>query len=619
MYGFSLRRAAVFALSGAFALTAHAQVAPLAVDVEAAGAFDEGFEWDIDKSVVPEFSDRFIGESQELAYTITVTKGASGASNFEVTGTADITNPNAGAATITSITIMYGPNVVVHACPTGELAGGATQVCNIAFSPTDATTQTLSVDVATSGDVPGGSDSTSVSFTANPTNNTVTVTDTHLVDPLEFSESGVHEYELTYDCSTTGDSVVVDNTATIVETGDDATAQARIGCHTLRLERRGTANPGLLWTWEIEKTLPPDLELPLELAAGDSYEVDYTITATAMSEATAEGAVTGTVKIINTHPTIDGELLSVGVVINGTVDATVTCPSMFVPDADSVDSIVTNGELLCTFEATMPMGETATMMTATVVQQLYDYASDGTPTANGTREYSGSNAITLGGSGGETDECIDISDIFDGGAPEDLGEFCAEDSPVSVPYTGLIEVTEESECAFEVPNVASFLTNDTQSTGEDTVIVQVVRTDCGEAGCTRTQGYWKTHSIYGPAPYDDTWAAIGEDTAFFLSGQSYYEVMWTAPKGNAYYNLAHQYIAAVLNVEAGATAPDEVIDAIAEAELLFAAWTPAQIGALRGNAALRQDFLELAELLDDYNNGLIGPGHCSDESEEEDD
>jgi hypothetical protein len=146
----------------------------------------------------------------------------------------------------------------------------------------------------------------------------------------------------------------------------------------------------------------------------------------------------------------------------------------------------------------------------------------------------------------------------------------------------------------------------------------VVRTDCDEdVGCTRTQGYWKTHSIYGPAPYDDTWAAIGEDTTFFLSGQSYYEVMWTAPKGNAYYNLAHQYIAAVLNIEAGATAPDEVIDAIAEAELLFAAWTPAQVGALRGNAALRKDFLELAELLDDYNNGLIGPGHCSDEDEDE--
>ena len=35
-------------------------------------------------------------------------------------------------------------------------------------------------------------------------------------------------------------------------------------------------------------------------------------------------------------------------------------------------------------------------------------------------------------------------------------------------------------------------------------------------GCTLTQGYWKTHSKYGPAPYDSTWALIGEDTGVLL-------------------------------------------------------------------------------------------------------
>ena len=28
--------------------------------------------------------------------------------------------------------------------------------------------------------------------------------------------------------------------------------------------------------------------------------------------------------------------------------------------------------------------------------------------------------------------------------------------------------------------------------------------------CTLTQGYWKTHSSYGPAPYDVTWAILGD-------------------------------------------------------------------------------------------------------------
>ena len=73
------------------------------------------------------------------------------------------------------------------------------------------------------------------------------------------------------------------------------------------------------------------------------------------------------------------------------------------------------------------------------------------------------------------------------------------------------------------------------------------------AGCSLTPGYWKNHSQYGPAPYDATWAQVGEDTIFFLSNQTWYEVLWTAPKkGNAYYILAHAYIAAYLNELNGA-------------------------------------------------------------------
>jgi len=138
---------------------------------------------------------------------------------------------------------------------------------------------------------------------------------------------------------------------------------------------------------------------------------------------------------------------------------------------------------------------------------------------------------------------------------------------------------------------------------QDSVTVAVRRNIC-----TVTQGYWKTHSKYGPAPYDSDWGYVGEDTLFFLSDQSYYEVLWTAPKkGNAYYILAHQYIAAELN---GADMTD-VQDAYDEATELFGIHTPSAIGNLKGNDSLRQQFISLAEILDDYNNGLIGPGHCS--------
>jgi len=142
--------------------------------------------------------------------------------------------------------------------------------------------------------------------------------------------------------------------------------------------------------------------------------------------------------------------------------------------------------------------------------------------------------------------------------------------------------------------------------------------DCrpGE-GCTLTPGYWKTHSMYGPAPYDDTWALVlpdGEDTGFFDTGQTWYEVLWTEPKGgNAYYILAHAYIAATLNGLRGADT-SAITSELAQAALLLDQYdgNPDSMDGLKGKQAreVRATFIALAAVLDDYNNGYIGPGHC---------
>lgn len=132
------------------------------------------------------------------------------------------------------------------------------------------------------------------------------------------------------------------------------------------------------------------------------------------------------------------------------------------------------------------------------------------------------------------------------------------------------------------------------------------------SGCTRGYGYWKTHSVYGPAPYNSTWALLGEDSLFFLSNQTNYEVMWTAPKGgNAYYILAHKYIAVELNFLAGAD-PTAVQTAFDDATTLFNTYTPEEIGDLKGNNPIRKQFIELAGILSQYNDGEIGPGSCGD-------
>lgn len=133
-------------------------------------------------------------------------------------------------------------------------------------------------------------------------------------------------------------------------------------------------------------------------------------------------------------------------------------------------------------------------------------------------------------------------------------------------------------------------------------------------GCTLTPGYWMTHSHAGGAPYDETWdlLANGENTIFFMSGKSYIEVLSTSPGGNAYFILTFAYIATELNFLNNAGSTPEVDAAFDAATLLLQTYTPAQIAALRGNHPIRKQFVNIAKILDDYNNGLTGPGHCGD-------
>lgn len=131
-------------------------------------------------------------------------------------------------------------------------------------------------------------------------------------------------------------------------------------------------------------------------------------------------------------------------------------------------------------------------------------------------------------------------------------------------------------------------------------------------GCSLTWGYWKTHSEFGPAPYDDAWAQLpnGASTPFFLSGQTWYQMLRTEPRGNAYYILAHQYAAAYLNKLNGADVT-VISSQLTDAEALFKLYEPSD----KLSSSVRSTFIALAYTLDQYNNGNIGPGHCKDTNE----
>lgn len=134
--------------------------------------------------------------------------------------------------------------------------------------------------------------------------------------------------------------------------------------------------------------------------------------------------------------------------------------------------------------------------------------------------------------------------------------------------------------------------------------------------CTRTYDYWKTHSIYGPRSYDPVWANVGEETLFYTSGKTFYEVMWTPPqKGNVYYKLAHAFITATLNDWAGASITDygeSVEVAYYSAMWQFENSTPEDVAVYKGKDGKveREVIMDWTRRLDEFNKGIVGPGKC---------
>lgn len=124
-----------------------------------------------------------------------------------------------------------------------------------------------------------------------------------------------------------------------------------------------------------------------------------------------------------------------------------------------------------------------------------------------------------------------------------------------------------------------------------------------DMGCTYTQDYWGNKpNVVWPAPYE-------RDGELFLSGQTWQEVMDTPVNvSQGYYQLAHQYIAALLNKANGAFVPQGVQDTLNLATGWLSAYGPSACTA-KGSCGLQKDW---AAVLDDYNNGEYegGPGHC---------
>ncbi len=340
--------------------------------------------------------------------------------------------------------------------------------------------------------------------------------------------------------------------------------------------------------WTVLKAANPT---SLLLSAGQTMPVTYTITV-GNTYTDSNFVVSGVVTVSNPWPMAASVVSVTDSLLPG---ETLTCSSNTIP---------ANGSVTCAYSASVPSKASGTnTATATV-----NYGA-------GNRTSSGSAAYSFGAPTTVVDATATLDDVR-GACP--AGFTCVLSTgtvpnqlvltaPGTVSYT--INVTA-TQCGMtgQLLNTATLIEGTSGTSHNSSATVDLASAGC-TTGCTLTQGYWKTHSVEGPAPYDDNWANLGplqEDTVFFSSGKTWYQVFWTAPAGNAYYILAHQYMAAELNVLNGATTTPEVDAALAQAETLFASVDGTRLTKAQSDLAK-----SLAATLDNWNQGITGPGHCS--------
>ncbi len=181
--------------------------------------------------------------------------------------------------------------------------------------------------------------------------------------------------------------------------------------------------------------------------------------------------------------------------------------------------------------------------------------------------------------------------------PSETGPWTFSDSG-SVSFHKSITNVSACDVTAELTNVATLTESDTHETRTASAVVHLTAPSC-PVGCVLSQGFWKTHPDAWPEGHHPK-------DPFFRSGKTWMEVLWTAPKGDAYYILAHQYIAAVLNEAHGATPPAEVAAVIAEAE----AWFTNNGPGVASSSETGQMLIHWSEILAAFNEGKMGVPHC---------
>jgi hypothetical protein len=581
------------------------------------------FGWTIGKSVTPGTWNLFQGDSGTSQYTVAVTKDA-GTDEAWVDGQISVTNGGAEATENLAITALLKdgvppPNDVVGTLDVdvsgnpvldpGE-TGNYNYSIPVPMPPHAGGTYKVTANITITnhsgslGTPSGPSPSNAATWPASPTlvNDTINVDDTN-GGSWAFNSGGSVSYDKTFAPIARG-TAVYNNTATIRETGQTDSASVTVNCYVLVVTKSVNTSLTRTYNWTIDKSAD---QSSLTLAPNQVFSpVNYSVKVDA-TPTDSDWGVSGLITVGASGP-IPATINKISDVVSDAIQADVTCGVELPYTLDEYMSIE------CSYTAALPDAANRTN-TATATLQNYSYDSEMNATPSGTTDFSSvAEPVNFAGATvNKVDESIDVSDTYTGS----LGTVTSGVDTIPKTFTYSRTVGPYTASGdYTVDNTASFVTNDTEATGSDSWTVNV---NVPSLGATLTIGYWKNHAGFGPQNDMVTallpiWLGTSFDKSFLVTNPAL-AVQYLSFSGsndvfdasNGINKLYAQLLAAKLNIKNGAD-DSAVAKTIAAADAFLETHDSTSWSALTKKE--KNQVLIWATTLDNYNNGIIGPGHA---------
>jgi len=420
----------------------------------------------------------------------------------------------------------------------------------------------------------------------------------------ELAPGQSYTWTLTCPAATSG----VMNTTTTA-TGDDAyfsyTADSSTDCATSvvapTVAKTAATSYTRDWSWTLSKTANDGGTVTI--LPNTSAQVCYTLTAGATYTDSA-WAVSGSITVHNPATTLTATVASVADSIPG---ASVSCPG------SAPYSIAPGDDLVCTYTASLAGAvdgtntATATLSNDASFSGSADYAfGDPTTVLHGSATLSDAgislaNADSTGSAGWTVTQSA-LSQTC--AAPGCTMTFCATVANTSA--TCDLHTTSTNGATLAVSG------GGTLSSGATT---DIYSGPCPSV-CTLTIGYWKTHAGFTGRNADritqylpkSLGAGGGKTVVVTSAAQAVSLLQMTGDASNGINKLYAQELAAKLNIAHGSSST-AVNSALAAADAFLVGYNAGDWNSL--SKTQKTNVNNWMSTFDQYNNGLIGPGHCN--------